>query len=68
MKILRTIETEKNPRGLCALSSKIVKRKSDQGEEEDEGNSYSNVVFMVNRGIFVNCISSWTGIIRNYGM
>ena len=38
MKILRTIETEKNARGLCALSSKIVKRKtSEQGDEEDEG-------------------------------
>jgi autophagy-related protein 18 len=36
MKILRTIETEKNSRGLCALSSKIVKKTNDKGEEEEE--------------------------------
>ncbi|KAL0483094.1 autophagy-related protein ATG18 [Acrasis kona] len=41
MKILSTIETEKNPKGLCTLASKIVKRKNEQGEEEeDEEPSY----------------------------
>lgn len=39
MKILRTIETERNPRGLCGLSSKLVKRMTlENGEEEEEGN------------------------------
>lgn len=53
MKILRTLETAKNPRGLCAMSSKIVKKTNDQGEEEEEGTLSSLCLTIIEQASFI---------------